>query len=150
MQHNENMKSPLSWRFYTVSTPLSGACICTLHGCARAGPFPHQPVAATVWLDKESITGSDIWFVAVELNCLLLAKVKWHGNLPPRSHSIPEAAAEKQQASRQPRASADSGSGLSCLRFSVYGITFAWVIGTHNCIHGGEKGGVLVSQNRKM
>lgn len=125
MQHNENMMSPLSRRFYTVSTPLSAACICTLHRWARTGPFPHQPMAATVWLDKESVTGSDIWFLAAAPSCSLLAKVEWHGNVSPGSHSIPEAAAERQRVSRQPRASADSGSGLSHLRFSVYGITFA-------------------------
>lgn len=82
-------------------------------------------MAATVWLDKESVTGSDIWFVAAEPSCSLLAKVEWHGNMSPGSHSIPEAAAERQRVSRQPRASADSGSGLSHLHFSVYGITFA-------------------------
>lgn len=60
----------------------------------------------------------------------------------PGSHSIPEAAAERQGESRQPRASASSGPGLSRLRFLVYGRTFAWVIGTHSCIHRGKKGGV--------
>lgn len=142
------MMSPLSRCFCTVSIPLSGACICTLHSWARTRPFPHQPVAATVCLDKENTTGSDIWFVAAEPSCSLLAKAEWHGDTSPGSHSIPEAAAQRQWVSRQPKASANSGSGLSRLWFSVYGGTFAWVIGTRSCIHRGKKRG-LSSQSEQ-
>lgn len=135
------MMSLLSRCFFIVSTSLSGACICPLHSWAKARPFPHQPVAATFWLDKENITGSDIWFVAAEPSCSLLAKVEWHRDTSPGSPSIPEAAAERQRERRQPRASTNSGPGLSRLWFLVCRRTFAWVIGTHSCIHRGKKGG---------
>jgi len=112
-----------------MSAPLTGACISTSHSWARTGPSPHQPVAAAaVWLDKEGVTGSDIWFVAAEPSCSPLAKAEWHGDASPRSHSIPEAAAEMERVSRQPRASDDSSSRLSRLQFSVCRTTFAWVI----------------------
>lgn len=51
--------------------------------------------------------------------------------------------------SRQLRASADSKSGLSHLRCSVYRITFARVIGIHSSIRGGVEGKADTSQSEQ-
>lgn len=146
MQHNENMMSFLSRCFYTVSTPLSGACIFTLHSWARTRPSPHQPVAAAVWLDKETISGSDMWFVAAEPSCSLLAKAEQHRDTAPRSPSIPEAAAA--QGIRQQRATA-----VTPVVFSLWENFYMGYRNTelhHRGKKGGAGGGLIASKNRKM
>lgn len=137
MQHNENMMSSLSRHFYAVSAPLW----CKYLHTTQLGKDPTFSAPARGSTGLAGQGGCYTWFVAVEPSCLPLATEERHRDPSPRSHSIPEAAAERQRARRQPRAPTRSGSGLSHLCPLVHGITLARVAG-HTIACRGEKSGV--------